>query len=909
MKSCNLQLSLFSESCFTDTPVQSWVETVILHNMSNIKETVSCLYDEQQVDVLKAEKRFFRDNGKGILFTNGTGTGKTYTGLGIAKRFFIRGKKNILFVVPTDAKAKDWITDAKSLNLSITQLNDTKSKGANAVITTYANFYQNKMLLQREFDLIIYDECHYLGQNGNGTGTVYFEAHRKVANLPSLAKEKAILALPVRPTAPKYPDAPSYTDPDYLQKMQVYNSEKEKYEIAYPVFQKKLDAWNCKFKEKTLEIFNRTKVVFLSATPFAYHKSCIIGDGTLWEIYESLEPEEESYQGYNVATGMAKFLSTHFGYHMRYNKATTPESGVDVNLLERMFFENMVEKGVISGRQLVVDKDYSREFIAVNSELGYRINEGMKLFYSYDKVFREKYPYLSERAYRKWNYLYISQLLEGLKAVSSIERIQKHLELGRKVVVFHGYNNALPSHPFKFNVSELMDAEDRNNSLIKQALYQEVAMFEEEYPNLVNLEIGKLLNARLTLKNAFGNISKEFNGTIPKKQRYQYIKEFNKKYSGADVFIVQRKAGKEGISLHDVIGDCQRVLIDLGLPTAPTDAIQTEGRIYRLGVRSNAIFEYLVLHTDFEKIAFAQKVASRARTAENLAMGKKARNLEMAFIEGYLNASNDEPSLYQGEGGMKFDRENIEAAITDFERAKTYYLARGKRTSSNKSQEGIDYFATPEPLGYKMVEWLNLNPNDDALEPSAGHGAIARFFQAHTNNTFIEPSYSLAAQLSINVTGEVKQQRFEDFHIINKYDGIAMNPPFGKSGKVAMEHIEKAFNHLRTNGRTVAIIPNSPSMEKRLNTFLYGEDEKGRFIHPDANLTAEFILPRITFYRAGTSISTKIIIIDKIPGCQSSFGCKKLDLSYLNSIDDFFNAIEHISVVKTSDVPYKINWK
>jgi hypothetical protein len=891
----HLQLSLFDSSTFT-TNQQRTIDPIQLFNISNIRKTVDKLYPEQHDDVLKAEKRFFQDNGKGILFTNGTGTGKTYSGLGIAKRFFLRGKKNILLIVPTDAKAKDWIIEATYIGLDITQLNDIKSKGKDFVITTYANFYQNKSLLQREFDLIIYDECHKLGQNASGKGTVYLEAHRIVANLPSTARQKAMFILPPKPFAPNYPERPNYSDPGYSKKMQSFDSLRKEYDKQYTVYQNKLIIWKEKFQDKTEEIYNRTKVVFLSATPFAYHKSCMIGDGTLWEINEKLEHEEEINQGYNVATGFAEFLTTHFGYHMRYNKATTPESGVDVNLLERMFHENMVEKGIISGRQLEVDMDYSRDFVTVSSELGYRINEGMKLFYSYDKEFSEKYKYLSQRVYRKWRYLYVNQLLEGLKAVSVIDRIKKHLELGRKVVVFHGYNNALPSHPFRFTPDVLLDAEDRDNSHTVQALREEIELFEREYPHLVNLEIKDVLNARLSMEKEFGGISREFNGTIPKKRRYTYIKQFNTKYSGLDLLLIQRKAGKEGISLHDIIGDSQRVLIDLGMPTDPTDAIQTEGRIYRLGVMSNAIFEYPVLNTDFEKIAFAEKVATRARTAENLAMGKKARNLETAFIEGYLNASNQDPSLLQGTGGLEADRNNIQTEITEFERAKTFYFARGKKTTATKSSEGVDYFATPEPLGLRMVEWLNLEANDDALEPSAGHGAIARFMQAHTNNTFVEPSYSLSAQLSINTTGEVKQQRFEDLHVINKYDGIAMNPPFGKSGKTAMEHIEKAFRHLRENGRIVSIIPCGQSMEKQLDKFLFGQDDKGKLINPNAHLIAEFILPNVTFSRAGTKVATRVVIIDKISDTTNAGICKKLDFSSFDKIDDFFNAIEDVSV-------------
>lgn len=65
------QLSLFDNASFTAT-AQRTIDPVLLYNLSNIRKTVEQLYIEQQDDVQKAEKRFFKDGVKGILFTNGT---------------------------------------------------------------------------------------------------------------------------------------------------------------------------------------------------------------------------------------------------------------------------------------------------------------------------------------------------------------------------------------------------------------------------------------------------------------------------------------------------------------------------------------------------------------------------------------------------------------------------------------------------------------------------------------------------------------------------------------------------------------------------------------------------------------------------------------------------------------------
>ena len=59
------------------------------------------LQPEQQEDVEFIETRVNVNNKPGVMLTNGTGTGKTYSGLGFVKRMYDAGKKNILIVSPS----------------------------------------------------------------------------------------------------------------------------------------------------------------------------------------------------------------------------------------------------------------------------------------------------------------------------------------------------------------------------------------------------------------------------------------------------------------------------------------------------------------------------------------------------------------------------------------------------------------------------------------------------------------------------------------------------------------------------------------------------------------------------------------------------------------------------------------
>lgn len=823
-------------------------------DLYNIRNMLPYLYLDQHEDVARAEKRF--QEGKGYMFTNGTGTGKTLIGCGLAYRFYVQDKKDIIIVVPTDQKCIDWIEEGELVGLNIYQLQGINDAGFEVCITTYANFYQNEAINTRNWDLIIYDESHYLGQNQQGSQTSYYQQHKNIVNVPSAAREKARMLL--EDIKPVYDGSR-----DYFALNELY--EKQQQAIIE-------------------ELVNKTKVVFFSATPFAYHKSIRYADGCLFDIEEKLIEEKKKYTSYNEPTGFDNFLVTNFGYRMKTGKVTIPESGVDVNLLERQFFEKMREKGIISTRMLDLDMDYSRDFIIIDSEIGEFINTGIEMFY--EESFKKTFPFLSSLFHKKYNYLYVNQLLECIKAKEIVQRIKQHLELGRKIVVFHSYNHSAVDHPFHFDIYKLLTIETIG---LKNKLQREIGLFQKLYPEYYNLNLNHLKNTREAILSHFPN-AKEFNGTVNKKLRSQYLKDFNSDYGNTNILLVQEKAGKEGLSVHDKTGNYQRVLMQLGLPTQPTTAIQIEGRTYRQGVASNSPYEYITLQTSFERIAFGTKIAERSRTVENLAMGNLARDLETSFKEGYLNAHYEKPSLEQGVGGKESDKFNY--IVTEFDKAISYYYSRAKRNSKTKSKEGSDYFATPEPLGYKIVEWLNPQPDEKGCEPSAGHGAIARWFPQNCTNHFIEESITLTGELCINASGTVKIEKFEDHSHINKYDFIAMNPPFGVSGKKAMDHLHKALmRHTEKYfAKVICIVPAGPTMDKRIEIFL--KSIEGQKFY----LKSKIKLPSCTFERAGTTVNTNVLYFQKVMIESQKEPTNFVDLTYVQNIKEFFEEIRNLEL-------------
>ena len=910
----NLKVKLEQQKQAESIPVK-------IQDENNIRETLPFLLPEQQDDVLKAETRFFDPShqtkekafGKGMLFTNGTGTGKTYTGLGIAKRFHKSGKQNILILTPSQPKVNDWATDGKNVGLEIEPLPDTSTGGTGPVVTTYANFRDNSELKKREFDLILYDESHRLMEEKNGATSATTATHYQIGNKdeyhalsrlqevhPLWIEEKRILdaldRLPKDPTNDMMQEQYQEVAERTMKLSQQLENVREQQRNVLPGL-----------REQAKEAVKRTKVVFLSATPFKGHFNLRYANGFLFNW-----GDEITYQGHSRVNPEARFFLDNFGsaYEWKFHRLQTKQnaSADAIAMQEVQFAEKLMKDGVVSGRTINSEMDYGREFprvIGLNTD---EINKAFSEIFNYQT---REFDGLMEAARGVfYNYNYTTQLFESLKTSMSISRIQKHLDLGRKVVVFHRRKQANVAPPFRTILDTTKaDANYKINNPESQEkdreegykMLTQVDRFEQKYSGLLDYEQTLNYNSAIDqISAAFGEKAVYINGDVSKKDKANAIKQFNTDDSGKDIIVVQEESGKEGISLHDTTGKHQRVLMSMSMPISSITALQIEGRIYRIGQESDAIFEYPLLGLDMEIEHFGRNINRKLSTTENLAVGDQSRDLIRSFAEGVLFSSDTvDPSLEQGKGGKAYDRK-AQQNLSDFRKAILVYQSNQKIRGRRDEREGVDYFPTPEPIGEKMVEWLNLKPVDTAMEPSAGHGAIAMWFPNFANVTAIEPSFNLYSKLNARAGGgdrKVINSTFEEHHIVNKYNGIAMNPPFGTGGKMAMDHVEKAFHHLKDGGRLVAIIPDGPSMEKRLDNFLYGEDEKGKALNPEAYLIADIKLPGFTFEQAGTAVNGRIVVIERhISAPESMNDGYRYDLRETKNINDLFDTIENISI-------------
>ena len=914
---------------------------VKIGDKKNIEETLPYLLPQQQEDVLKAETQFFgkehtdREHayGKGYMFTNGTGTGKTFTGLGIAKRLVKHGKGRILIVTPSQKKVSDWIKDGRNLNMEIRDLDDwakergttaTTESGEGVVITTFANFGMNKKLLETKWDAVIYDESHRIMENKNGAETARSMQHYMVTN-----RSEQHCFLRLQETNKDYQKVKDLGERFDAERDKEVKRIQDEYKASHPSatargvayatskmlpkerngftpgdyasfpklgkihaeFVKALSHYTNEVKPK-LEAqakneWKDTKTIFLSATPFNTRENLNYVEGYIFK-YPKVENSGRM-------SGRTQFYLDHFGagYKFRYNRLEQSTSNPEAVAKQEIAFSDYLQHtlGTMSGRIIDSPYDYSRDFPTVSPDHAERFNQAVQEALTSNSVLAE--------AYRKTigDYNYGSALFETMKVANIIERIKAHLDAGRKVVIFHRRVDTKEpiKPPFAFmleKANRLITIMNEGNDKKNEAI-QAVRDFRKKYADLLKWE--QTLDYSMPREQIAKVFGKDnvlfFSGKESTKVKDKAVDTFNDDNSGKNIIVIQEASGKEGISLHDKTGKHQRVCITLALPQSPITALQIEGRTYRIGNKSNAIFEYPILGLNSEMMLFGQKFNNQVSTTENLALGSQARSLRDSFANGILEHSGVVPIDQQGVGGKEFDAPK-DQSTDGFDNAVLDYYSNQKLNSRNR--EGVDYFPTPEPLGYKMMEWANMGEGDTVMEPSAGHGAIARYAPKGNQMVAIEPSQSLFAKLQLKAGGlgrKFVNTIFENYDISNKHDVVVMNPPFGTAGATAIAHLGKAFKHLEEGGRVVAIIPRG-STDKKFEKWINGEKT--------AVMRAEVELPDIVFKQAGTKVVCRVVVVDKISNeaMRAKAGrVEKVSLGgHYDKIEDFFEDLRDIEM-------------
>ena len=144
------------------------------------------------------------------------------------------------------------------------------------------------------------------------------------------------------------------------------------------------------------------------------------------------------------------------------------------------------------------------------------------------------------------------------------------------------------------------------------------------------------------------------------------------------------------------------------------------------------------------------------------------------------------------------------------------------------------------------------------LEPSAGDGAILdvlRERHPEARVDAVEPSHTLCRIVEAKGHAAPSGSPFEHFEPSAPYDAVVMNPPFGRGGIRAMDHVERAASMLAPGGRLVAVVPESCHfrLQGRYRAFrAFVEDRGGTWID----------LPADAFRESGTGVKTRLVVLD-----------------------------------------------
>jgi hypothetical protein len=185
------------------------------------------------------------------------------------------------------------------------------------------------------------------------------------------------------------------------------------------------------------------------------------------------------------------------------------------------------------------------------------------------------------------------------------------------------------------------------------------------------------------------------------------------------------------------------------------------------------------------------------------------------------------------------------------------------QTVRSEEQIELQQFATPPHLAWLAARACAFGPSEVALEPSAGTGMLAVWAEA------------AGARLALNEISPLRRECLANLFpqaTISGHDGelidelldpnlapsvVLMNPPYshgverGADGRTGGRHLRSAWKRLAAGGRLVAVMPEWFDLH--------------RFVSGTTGPIAVRLNARIerAFVRSGTSITTRLMVLDK----------------------------------------------
>lgn len=193
-------------------------------------------------------------------------------------------------------------------------------------------------------------------------------------------------------------------------------------------------------------------------------------------------------------------------------------------------------------------------------------------------------------------------------------------------------------------------------------------------------------------------------------------------------------------------------------------------------------------------------------------------------------------------------------------------IAAASETGQVAHPNPDDFFPTPAEIAEIACAKLGAERHHRVLEPSAGRGdlfapLISRFGKAWpvrgSSLHLFEKDPKRCAELRAKGAGDVLEQG--DFLTMSAialglFDRVLMNPPFHRGADAA--HVAHALDFLKPGGRLVAIVSGGfNSRNTRVSAALLDRLSSWGATFED--------LPEGSFKEAGTSVATKLLVVDR----------------------------------------------
>ncbi|WP_420965478.1 strawberry notch-like NTP hydrolase domain-containing protein [Bradyrhizobium sp. B120] len=197
-------------------------------------------------------------------------------------------------------------------------------------------------------------------------------------------------------------------------------------------------------------------------------------------------------------------------------------------------------------------------------------------------------------------------------------------------------------------------------------------------------------------------------------------------------------------------------------------------------------------------------------------------------------------------------------------------------TRRSAESEAFQQFSTPIPLGLAALTAAAITAADRVLEPSAGTGLLAILAEITGSGLMLNELAKSRATLLSSLFPAISVTRFDAAQIDDHLDPtvvpsvVLMNPPFsamanvsGRMADTAYRHIASALARLADGGRLVTISGAnvSPEASAWRDAFTLLQ-ERGRVVFTAA-------IAGSVYAKHGTTIETRITVIDKVPAADS----------------------------------------